>query len=187
MIHTKDKLAEELRKAGLCEMAERAAGGYYHDYLSPLDMPEMALVCDLEKAANKSPKPWRYQQIMALRRRAINGDFDASMEESDDWARSAEGQDSFRLLHHTTEKNVVCPLCTTAQELATDIYGGTKAKPEDGDASLCFTCGGVTIFDSKAPGGLRLPNARERKRIDDDFDLQLVMASWRDHQHSRQQ
>jgi hypothetical protein len=35
---------------------------------------------------------------MALRRRVINGDFDASKEESDEWAESPEGQDTFKKL-----------------------------------------------------------------------------------------
>ena len=44
-MHTKDILAAALRDAGLPLMAARAAEGYYHDYLSPLPMPEKKL-CD---------------------------------------------------------------------------------------------------------------------------------------------
>jgi hypothetical protein len=33
-----------------------------------------------------------------LRQRVINGDFDASSEESEAWAESEEGQDTFRRL-----------------------------------------------------------------------------------------
>ena len=35
-MHTKDILARELTKAGLSEMAAKAAIGDYHDFLSPL-------------------------------------------------------------------------------------------------------------------------------------------------------
>jgi hypothetical protein len=49
--HTKDKLAAVLREIGLHEMAERAATGSYHDFLSPLALPEMELEKDLRVAA----------------------------------------------------------------------------------------------------------------------------------------
>jgi hypothetical protein len=48
-LHTKDMLAEALREVGLDAMADKAATGYYHDYLSPLDLPEMVLVNQLLK------------------------------------------------------------------------------------------------------------------------------------------
>ena len=87
-MHTKDKLAQALTEAGLHEMAKLAAQGYYHDFLSPLDLPEMQLDADLHAAGTPSAQ--------ALRRRHHNGEFDASIEESDEWAKSAEGQETFR-------------------------------------------------------------------------------------------
>lgn len=87
-MHTKDLLAQELRAAGLAEMADKATTGYYHDYLSPLDLPAMQLDADLVKAGTP--------QAMALRARHHNGEFDASIEESDEWAKSPEGQAAFR-------------------------------------------------------------------------------------------
>lgn len=94
-MHTKDFLAQELRKAGLEEMAVLAGTGYYHDYLSPLAMPEFQLMNDLHEAqlAAKNPEP-----IMALKRRHLNGEFDASKEESDEWAASPDGQATMSLL-----------------------------------------------------------------------------------------
>jgi hypothetical protein len=86
-MHTKDILAKALREAGLEEMAKRAEEAYYHDFLSPLDFPEMRLAADL--AAIGTPA------AMALRERHMNGEFDASKEESDEWAKSAEGQEVF--------------------------------------------------------------------------------------------
>ena len=67
-MHTKDILADALRDAGLPIMAARAAEGYYHDYLSPLAMPEKKL-CERVKL----------------------GDYDASEEEEEAWASSPEG------------------------------------------------------------------------------------------------
>lgn len=94
-VHTKDKLARALTDVGLPEMAGLAAQGYYHDYLSPLDLPELTLIGDLEVAASKVRNS---TAIMNLRKRVMNGDFDASKEESDEWAASEEGRDAFRRL-----------------------------------------------------------------------------------------
>jgi len=95
MTHTKDQLAEALCALGLQEMASKASSGWYHDYISPLPTPTITLVDDLAVAASKSPNS---EQIMALRRRVMDGDFDASTEESDEWAKSPEGQDAFSRL-----------------------------------------------------------------------------------------
>lgn len=76
-MHTKDKLAAELHKAGLGNMAVLAASGYYHDFLSPLATPCLQLAEDLQKAGTPA--------ALALRDRHLNGDFDASPEESEEW------------------------------------------------------------------------------------------------------
>jgi hypothetical protein len=89
-MHSKDFLAQELRGAGLNTMADLAATGYYHDFLSPLALPEITLAHDLAQA--NTP------QALALRRRVINGEFDATKEESDEWAKSPEGQATFARL-----------------------------------------------------------------------------------------
>lgn len=86
--HTKDFLSDELRKAGLNEMADKAATGYYHDYLSPLPLPEIQLDIDLLDAVVTGNK-----QAQELRMRHHNGEFDANMQESDDWIDSPEGQE----------------------------------------------------------------------------------------------
>lgn len=95
-MHTKDMLAQALREVGLQGMAALAAQGYYHDFLSPLDLPEITLVENLAQAARDNPL--QSDAILALRRRVIDGDFDASKEESDEWAASPEGQAAFRML-----------------------------------------------------------------------------------------
>jgi hypothetical protein len=89
-------LAAELAMLGLTEMAEEAEKGTYHDYLSPFPTPELRLVRDLAVVATKFPE--KATEIMALRRRVIDGDFDASKEESDEWAKSPEGQETFSKL-----------------------------------------------------------------------------------------
>jgi hypothetical protein len=89
-MHTKDFLASELTKAGLPEMAAKAATGYYHDFLSPLDFPEMQLAADLAAAGTPA--------ALALRERHLNGEFDANLKESDEWASSPYGKAAFGAL-----------------------------------------------------------------------------------------
>jgi len=89
-MHSKDFLADELRKADLPEMADKAATGYYHDFLSPLAFPDMQLAADLFVAGTPA--------ALILRKRVINGEFDATAKESDEWAKSADGQATFDAL-----------------------------------------------------------------------------------------
>lgn len=83
-MHTKDILATELEKANLPEMAAKARTGWYHDFLSPLPTPCLQLDADLAKAGTRA--------ALALRARHHNGEFDATPEESEDWAQSEDGQ-----------------------------------------------------------------------------------------------
>ncbi|QOG23178.1 hypothetical protein [Bradyrhizobium sp. SEMIA] len=94
--HTKDKLAAALREVGLDDMANKAATGYYHDFLSPLDLPEVTLMQHLREAA--SGDGVRRAAILALRGRVMDGDFDATAAESEEWAQSPEGLEAFRRL-----------------------------------------------------------------------------------------
>jgi len=93
-MHTKDFLAQELRAAGLNEMADKAATGYYHDFLSPLDSPAVELERHLREAGTPEAE--------ALRMRHLNGEFDASLAESDEWYQSPEGQAAMRALQGRT-------------------------------------------------------------------------------------
>lgn len=86
--HTKDKLARALREIGLDAMADKAATGYWHDFLSPLATPALDLLAKL--AALRTIK------ANALATRVMNGEFDATQEEADDWAHSAEGMNILR-------------------------------------------------------------------------------------------
>jgi hypothetical protein len=90
VMHTKDKLSAELHKAGLPDMAIKAAGGYYHDYLSPLETPCLQLEKDLRAVGTPEAE--------TVRQRHLNGEFDASREESDAWAASPDGQAAFAQL-----------------------------------------------------------------------------------------
>ena len=81
-------------------MIARAERGYYHDYLSPLALPELALAEELAAMARHPSRhgtPAR-DAILAIRAGVLNGDFDASKAESEAWAASAEGQAAFKSL-----------------------------------------------------------------------------------------
>lgn len=72
-MRTKDILAAELRKIGLPGMADAAAEGFYHDFESPIATPAIQLANDLQKVGTP--------EALALRRRHLNGEFDASHDE----------------------------------------------------------------------------------------------------------
>jgi hypothetical protein len=100
--HTKDILAAELAKAGLLNMSVLAANGYYHDFLSPLATPCIQLASDLAEAGTPA--------ALALRARHLNGEFDATKEESDAWARSPDGQAAFSQLSPEVRKALGDPM-----------------------------------------------------------------------------
>ena len=65
-MHTKDILAAALRDAGLPLMAARAAEGYYHDYLSPLPMPEKKLCDELTIAGTPDTVAAKVQRLAEM-------------------------------------------------------------------------------------------------------------------------
>ena len=86
-MHTKDKLAKELELINEPELAAKAREGYYDDYLSPLDTPQLQLLQDLYKTGHGA--------AIKFRERVKEGEFDGTKEEADAWAASPEGQAVF--------------------------------------------------------------------------------------------
>jgi hypothetical protein len=81
------------------EMVTRAVDGYYHDYLSPLATPEIQLVSDLRELASQPATPRDSRPLLrTLAQAVIDGEYDATKEESDAWAASPDGQETFRAL-----------------------------------------------------------------------------------------
>jgi hypothetical protein len=78
-MHTKDILAGALHEAGLDAMADKAAEGYYHDFLSPLATPAAQLDQDLLAMAAAGNL-----KAFDIRTRQHNGEFDATLSEIDD-------------------------------------------------------------------------------------------------------
>lgn len=96
-MRTRDKLAAELRKVAAMAspenaaryeaFAKRAETGEFDDFASTYDCPITQLYLELRAAGfNK----------FAVR--VANGEFDATKEESDEWAASPEGQEAMAQL-----------------------------------------------------------------------------------------
>ena len=86
-MHTKDRLAEELLKIGLPGMSVRARAGLYDDFLSQVE-DNIGLLCR-DLATVGTP------EALALRARALDGEFDSTPEESEAWTQSEEGMAAF--------------------------------------------------------------------------------------------
>lgn len=96
-MRTRDKLAAELRKAAETAppekakvyeaLAVRALTGEFDDYGSKHACPITELWKELQRAG-----------LEKFARRVAGGEFDATQEESDEWANSAEGKAAFASL-----------------------------------------------------------------------------------------
>lgn len=73
-------------------MIAKARKGYYDDYKSPLAMPIIQLVIDLQAVGQD-----------ALAERAKNGEFDSTKAEADEWAASKEGIETFQSFYPRKE------------------------------------------------------------------------------------
>jgi hypothetical protein len=85
---TTERLARDLTAAGApLDMIERAREGYYDDFKSPLALPELQLYKDALAVG-----------LAEIAAGVVEGRWDATIEESDAWAESPEGQAVFREL-----------------------------------------------------------------------------------------
>lgn len=87
-----EKLAKALEEHGFHELAARARTDEFHDFRGTHPMPCMALMSELQQI-----KP-RSEGARRLIERHANGEFDATLEESDEWAKSEEGRAAFAQL-----------------------------------------------------------------------------------------
>jgi hypothetical protein len=95
---TSETLALALEAIGLTTLAAKARTDEYHDYLSPHALPELMLVTDLLLAAQDCEDDSTKMSILLLRQRCISGEFDATSEEADEWAKSPDGIETFTAL-----------------------------------------------------------------------------------------
>ena len=92
---TSENLAQVLHSLGLFKLEEKARADYYHDFLSPNALSSLELEADLRQARDAAKDRIMANMIEKVRQRHLNGEFDASKEESDAWAESEEGQEAF--------------------------------------------------------------------------------------------
>jgi len=86
-------LYEDLIEAGLPHLAYRAARGEWNDFFGIHTLPQMALMGTL-RAEVKIASVVRKRLIDNV----IEGKYDGTKEESDEWGASEEGQEIFRQL-----------------------------------------------------------------------------------------
>ena len=93
------KLALAFDTAGFEDLARRAELDEFHDFKSPHDLPSMVLDTELMNIilSPSYSQVWK-DKAKAIRSRHHNGEFDATLKESDEWAGSAEGERVFRSL-----------------------------------------------------------------------------------------
>jgi hypothetical protein len=87
--NSSERLARELDRIGQPGLAANARANQYHDYLSDSATPATDLVHELGQISQRSAS------AAELRKRVMEGEFDAPDDESDEWAASAEGQETF--------------------------------------------------------------------------------------------
>lgn len=89
---TSQRLADALRAAGFEGFAERAEADEFHDFLADHPLPQMVLAEELGGIIkNKNIEERVRAAAVAFYSRLLDGEFDASEEEGDEWA-AGEGQ-----------------------------------------------------------------------------------------------
>jgi hypothetical protein len=78
----------------------------------------------------------------------------------------------------THDMKMTCPHCGKCHDAVTAVQDKVFY-PDDGDASVCFDCGKVSIFDSKGNSGSRKPTADEQRELDADEGLQKAITAWK--------
>jgi hypothetical protein len=69
-----------------------------------------------------------------------------------------------------------CPFCRLQQEAVTHISGKDYV-PSNGDITMCFNCGGISVFTND--GGLRKPTKKEQRELDQNSRIKEVKDAWK--------
>jgi len=85
----------------------------------------------------------------------------------------------------THDMEMTCPFCGKRNDAVTADPRSDKYYPDDGDASICFNCGKVSIFDSDRDGGSRKPTPDEQRQLDKSEELQRILALWKVYRHQQ--
>jgi hypothetical protein len=101
---TNEYLGRTLDDLGLHNMAERARLYHFDDYFCPDEVDDGANINHLveelrmQRNAQRTLNPDNAIRINATMLLAMEGEFDGTKEESEEWAKSADGQETFRML-----------------------------------------------------------------------------------------
>lgn len=94
-------LAEDLREVGLHSMAARAEAGEWNDFFGLHTFPQMELISELVRPSTHGGGFWTPAVRQSLIDRVIQGKYDATPGEADEWAAGPEGQGTFGKLIRT--------------------------------------------------------------------------------------
>jgi len=142
-------------------MIAKARDGHYHDFLSPLATPGMQLVADLRDLASRPATPRNSRPLLrALAQDVIDGKHDATKAESDEWMRSAEGQEVMEALTGLPSAGDADDAVKACADLvgrtgATDFEVGyvNDEPPHAWYAHAKFRGGRITVQGKASPAG----------------------------------
>ena len=74
----------------------------------------------------------------------------------------------------------LCPHCAKSHDRLSAVVekGKEPTWPVDGDATVCLSCGRWAIYDHTAFGGLRKPNAEEKRKLRKDKLTSTIRRAW---------
>lgn len=76
----------------------------------------------------------------------------------------------------TFAAGTICPWCGARHALATGV--SDENPPNDGDITLCVSCGEWAFFEAAAVGGLRKPTYAEYEPIAESPMLRAARGAW---------
>lgn len=81
-------------------------------------------------------------------------------------------------MSNSVVQDVTCPFCGYRCDRAGEMHD-KPVTPEDGDVSICITCGKFSIFEARRKKGLRKPNVAEQQEIALDWDCYRAHLAWK--------
>lgn len=94
-----ETLGADLDEVGMHDLAARARAGEFNDYFGSHTMPQTALLALVRTDSRGTP-----EQRATIMSNIVNGKYDGTQAESDEWARSDEGRELFSALLATAGK-----------------------------------------------------------------------------------
>ncbi len=90
-----EKLVADLNSAGLTSLGARAEALEFHDYTSPHGAPKVFLASQIAKIIERSPYAKERDDCKQILKNLIDGKYDQTKADAEDWRKSPEGQKVF--------------------------------------------------------------------------------------------